>query len=164
MAQGRQDLGVQLWVASCPPWAHPAARAPPVPGRSLSSAEPLSCSPWCLLQGGHSAVPSHGPSASSTALRNLRGPWVLGRPGYLLWMGWVTSGTPLPLSGRRFSTHSFINFPKVLPLSGQFSQRPRGLWARLCAGYWIAGRHCPSPSRDVPVSLPAQLLHLPSVP
>lgn len=147
-----------VWVASCPPWAQPAASASP------GYAQPLSCSPWGLPQGGNSPVPSQGPSISLTALGNLGGPWVLGRARRSVWMGWVTSGRPWSLSGCRSPTHSFINFPKVLPLSGQFSQRPRHLWARLCAACWMASRHGPSLSRDVPSVTASSLLHSASVP
>jgi hypothetical protein len=49
-------------------------------------------------------------------------------PGNTVCMNRVTSGMPLP-SLDIAVTHSFINFPKVLPLSGQFSQCP--WWAPL---------------------------------
>lgn len=115
------------------------------------------------------AVPSHSPvlpGAShkvATHLSTVRA-LVLGRARHLVWMGWVTSGRPWPLSGCRVPTHGFINFPKVLPFSGRFSQRPRHLWARLCAACWMASRHGPGPSRDVPSVTASSLLHPASAP
>lgn len=116
------------------------------------------------------AAPSHSPVLPgafhkvATHLSPVRA-LVLGGARRSVWTGRVTSGRPWPLSGCRAPTHGFINFPKVLPLSGRFSQRPRHLWARLCAACWMASRHGPQPSRDIPGFLTASsLLHSASVP
>lgn len=143
---GQAGAGCATRVASCPPWAQ---RTASVPSGSREVSELCRATPLFLLQPPPRPWFTCPPSGACSLFQtrgDLRGPRVSGRPGYLLFMGWVTSGTPLPLPECCFPTHTFINFPKVLRLSGQFSQCPRRLWARLCAGDWRAGRHSPSPS------------------
>lgn len=107
---------------------------------------------WNLLQGGNPRVPSRGPSASFTANRPLGvgKTWVRGLNELGdLWHAIAPLWTSL-------SHTQFYKLPQVLPVSGQFSQRPRRLWARLCAGRWRAGQtQSWSQPEMFPASLPA---------
>lgn len=110
-------------------------QGPSSSGPCLSYAEPLAFSLEPSLRWQLTCPPS-GPSASSV-FGNLGGP--SGWEGLGTWSGWA--GWPLArhcASPDIALTHNFINFPKVLPLSGQFSQRPRCRWPRLGAGCWTA--------------------------
>ena len=55
------------------------------------------------------------PNGRFSLFHSQQGPGCWEDLGYLIWMSLVTLGTPLPLSGHRSPTHSFINFPKCFP-------------------------------------------------
>lgn len=135
---------MRLRVASCPPWAQAAASA------SSGCAQPLSRSPWGLPQGGNSPVPSQGPGVGKGQALGLDGLGDLWQAMAPLWMS-------------RSHTR-FYKLPQSASLFCRFSQRPRHLWARLCAACWMASRHGPGPSRDVPSVTASSLLHPASAP